>query len=294
MKQTEEQKHMTFGEKIDLIVALSQIAGKPAEAFLRRPGTVGVRYFGNQAAIGLIAMPIWIANWNALHAIVAFYATLFMFIVHRISRRWTPLETHSQFTGRPWIPGDIMKAKGTHEISVLFLGGTFVCIVSPGLGTWMLVSAVGLAVSYSHDKMRDEAIDRCLNDAMIEQGLLQERRAQRMVSQRSSADAAEPYLASAWSGSAGSGPVGRNPARRAGRTAVVLLVLIAGCAAGWVIGTGKVPIPERMRGYLTGEDPELRKEYREMVKGITPAHRQFAPTFEEYAKQKREWEGSDL
>ena len=140
-QQQQQPQGMTLDDKIHCIVALGQFAAKPIEAFLRVPGTVGRRYFNYQALVGGLAMFLWIANWHPVHAVYAFYATFGMFIMHAIARWWTLPETHSMYTGRPWLPGEELSVKGFWEILLVGLGGLLLLDASFGLGTWLLASA---------------------------------------------------------------------------------------------------------------------------------------------------------
>ena len=91
-QQSDPHKPMTLDEKFNCVVALAQFAAKPAEPFLRVPGTAGSRYFGFHAWIGTLAMTLWIAMYHPFHAEYAFWAVaLAMFALHKVAARWTAL-----------------------------------------------------------------------------------------------------------------------------------------------------------------------------------------------------------
>jgi hypothetical protein len=254
---------MTLEEKINCIIALGQIIAKPAEAFLRMPGTVGCRYFDYRAAIGTIGMFLWIGTQNPVHATYAFYATVAMFFVHFCARRWTPVDTHSNYTGRPWIPGDELTVKGNAEITVVGLAGFLLLYASPGAGSWLLLSALGLSTAYTYNKWRDNAIDRSMVDAVWEQGIIRDRQRRRM----------------------GQSEPSPSPSGRKSKVALILVVLA--CGFGWLVWTGRLEVPDSVAVKLGVPSSGLRREYRQMLQSTPPWARRNAPTFEEFAETRR-------
>jgi hypothetical protein len=164
----EPRKEMGLSEQFNVLVGLGQVAAFPATAFLRRPGTWGERYAGPHGLAGVVAMFLFIGSFGDPVALGALYATLAMLAVHRVAGLGRPAETHSLYSGRPWLPGDELKVKGRAEPVLVLLAGLTVQAVSPGLGLWLVISAVGLALTHDHYRLRMAAEVRAIRDARIE------------------------------------------------------------------------------------------------------------------------------
>ena len=135
-----------------------------------------------------------------------------------------------------------------YEFLLVLMGGSVLWGAGhPGLGSWLVVSAVGLLVSNAYIVSRNNAIDRARNDAMA---------TQRITMQR-------------WQTKAQ--PAGKSKVRL-----VMLLALLAG--AGWWIYGGGIVLPRLQSGH----SPELIKEWEE-VKSYWPGYY----TIEMYAEEKK-------
>ena len=118
--------------------------------------------------------------------------------------------------------------------------------------------------------MKSAAIDRSMTDAIAEQWVIRDRQAVRMNQNTPSEAPSRP---------------------RAGRTSVMMLLLIVGCGLGWTVGTGRLVLPEFVRAKLGGADTEFRYEYREMMLNLTPDERKYADTYEQFAQMMRRERG---
>jgi hypothetical protein len=252
---------MAADDYFNLFVLVCQIASKPVEAFLRVPGTVGVRYFNLQAVVGTCALLLWVTSWHPGHAVLAFYASAIMFAIHRLARRWTPIDEHSMYTGRSWIPGDELTVKGVWEVLFVALTGILLLGPSPGLGTWLLLSAVGLLGTHSHFSLRMKAIDRSIRDALAEQ--------RQMLYRRGQLRSPGAY---------------RVPTRR--RAWRWLLVIVPACGIGWMLYTGRLDLDRLGNRLLPGSKRAvLEREYQQKLRATPPDRRRFAPTFKEYVEE---------
>jgi hypothetical protein len=240
---------MTLDEKFNTVIALAQFAAKTSEVFLRVPGTVGRRYFGFQAFVGLMFSFLWIACTEPILAVFYFYATFGMFVVHAIAGRWRDPYEHSMYTGLPWLTLVLRvnepDAKGAYEVLLVVISGTVIWGAGhPGLGTWMLTSGVGLALSSAYIVTRDKAAQQARIDALVEAGNMQQRW--------------QTYNAPSQ--------------RRSGLRVALVLITLAG--GGWLLCTGGGRLPEALTAALpkflpawaqpSEEERERRNQDREM------------------------------
>jgi hypothetical protein len=242
-QQQQPKQGWSLDDKFFTIVALGQIVGKSAEPFLRVPGSAGSRYFGVQTLISLFGGFLWIAVKEPVLAVYFFWAVVAMLVLHRIAGRWvrTPGE-HTMYSGLPWFTAllrvDEISAKGPYEFLLVLLSGSVIWGAGHvGLGSWMVVSAFGLAVSSAYMTMRDNAMDRARSDALAQQRIAVGRWQQH-----------------------------ENPApARQGRSHIGMLLLLALVAgAGWFLYSGTVTLPASLMDVIPRHAPLTAEEKAEL------------------------------
>jgi hypothetical protein len=258
-QQQQPKQGMTLDEKFLTLVALGQIVSKILLVFLRVPGSAGSRFFSGQAMISLFVGFLWIACKEPVLAVYFFWAVVGMLALHRIAARWvrTPGE-HSLYTGLPWLTWLLgvneITAKGPCEFVLVLISGTVIWGAGHvGLGSWMVVSAFGLAVANAFMTMRDNAMDRARADMLAEQRIVM-RRWQEQVNPA--------------------------PARRGRSRLGIVAVLALGGGAAWLIHNGTVTLPGSLRGLLPAmaqpsEEEQMRlrieEDNRRMLQAINAA-----------------------
>jgi len=163
-------------QAVDLGVGICQVICSIWPAWLHRPGTAGERFFGFQAFLGWIFIPIWGGLMYAsepLWLLLGFWAgTTALLLLHRIrglARRSSGQRPHSRYTGRPWLPGNEYRIKTLVEpVLVVVLGGTTLNFDGP-LGTYLILSGICYFVAGQWQRAMDDARLRAMKDARDEE-----------------------------------------------------------------------------------------------------------------------------
>ncbi|MCE9567400.1 MAG: hypothetical protein K8U57_35820 [Planctomycetes bacterium] len=122
----------------------------------------------------VLATPAKPGAYSVQAMLVAVAATVVMLLVHRvkgIQLRWRGYETHSQYSGEPWLKGDERRVKSTYEPALCILAGGALMTVSFGLGMYAIVGAIGLSFTAALQEEAAKSRRRRMRDAMLEQQL---------------------------------------------------------------------------------------------------------------------------
>jgi hypothetical protein len=179
MQQKEERPPSLFEDlkqQFNIGVGVSQIFSKPVQVWLHRPGTWGDRFANYQLVIGFIAMwafgPLCFAQDSQCGMTVFCLLTTAMLLVHRLAGHWNRraiAQTHSHYSGTPWLPGDEMRVKTKLEPLLLICVGPVVIGFYPPLGTYLLLTGIALAISMAWQAAAHNARIRSIRDSKIEQ-----------------------------------------------------------------------------------------------------------------------------
>jgi hypothetical protein len=156
-------------------IGLSQCVAKVPEAILRKPPTVGKKYFSSiQPVIGLFAGFFYVAWWHSVHAVCFFWIALAAFAYQRIGGLWRDRNLYSQDRGQSIVCKDNFAAQGCWEPALTLAAGVAMCLISPGAGTFLMLSAVALALSENSTKLEMDAQSQAITDAKALQMGVQE------------------------------------------------------------------------------------------------------------------------
>jgi hypothetical protein len=153
-------------DSINLLHLTLQVMAAPVEVWLRKPGTVGERYFGIAAFLSLLFMPMFFAAVEMPDpyggALIFWCAYIVMLAVHRVARVGRKAEVHSHCMGESIFGYNV-------EPVVCFLVGGLLCVVSIPVGLYVVCAAFAVSFESEFIKARDRAQVRALRDARIEQ-----------------------------------------------------------------------------------------------------------------------------
>lgn len=149
--------------------------------FLRQWGTMGERAQRLPAVIGLF-LPLLIAGHftraeGGHWLMVFFWACLFMLVVHRAKGaqlRRQGYVCHSRYDGKPWIPGDEIRAKSVWEPLCCFLLAVACLPWSPAMAVYLFAGGISIAMVTGYYVDAEKAKVRELRDKWIEQHQLAE------------------------------------------------------------------------------------------------------------------------
>lgn len=166
---------------VNAAVWCAQVWSRPVEAWLRRPGTPGERYFDGQAALGLL----WAWGFGTLAAgqgpgaeglgwLYGFVpATCLVLLGHRVGRarlRRLGWDCHSRYSGTPWLGGaDEVRVKLNKEPALVLAAALVAAGASAPLGLYLLGAFVSLLVANEYQRQADLARVRDLKDARYDQ-----------------------------------------------------------------------------------------------------------------------------
>lgn len=168
----------SFSQTISAAIAGFQAIAKPAEALLRRLGTPGEMYLGGaHSAIGLIGMMVFITLADGPYARlpyggIATTVVAVALIAHRLERFKNERAnrfTHSLSPGRSWIPGPDALVQGFIEPALAIGAGVFMKEISVGLGNYLVIAGIALAINANWQNMGRHARARATRDAYMEQ-----------------------------------------------------------------------------------------------------------------------------
>jgi hypothetical protein len=169
MQQPEQQKELGFSGQLNLLVGLLVLSADPALPYVRRPGSLGERFFSVYTALAVCAMFLFIGAYNDPIALPALYLTCIMFFVHRVARLFQAKGKHSRSGGISWFRGE--HACGVKEPLFIALSG-IACLssgFSKGLGSYLLfLAAPGLFLGHWHYRMRIASQVRQMTDSRID------------------------------------------------------------------------------------------------------------------------------
>lgn len=158
----------------------AQIWCKPVEAWLRRPGTVGSRYFDFRALLGMVWPPLFLAIVTSYGVfdrqgvfVLVWLLTFLVFGLHRL-RGWQERrrnqQCHSRYTGMSWLPGpDEVTTKCYLEPALVAVVAVAVHDISSPLSLYLLGAAVSLVIDTWYQTQVDAAAVQDLVDARLEQ-----------------------------------------------------------------------------------------------------------------------------
>ena len=151
----------------------------PLSAIFARAGTMGERFQGFPMLIGvLLQFLVVVLVAGPTGGDQALYMLGFMVIVllsHRIHRARVKREgfrCHSMYTGVPCIPGDELAVKGVVIPAITLFAGLLVLGLAKGVGAWLILASIALAVTTSVYRQQLDAQTRAVNDARIEQDIV--------------------------------------------------------------------------------------------------------------------------
>lgn len=171
----EQQKELTYGQQINLVVVICQILRQSLLPFTRIPGTFGKRFCGLQGVIAVLGLPCFIdyADRNAHRAQVAFFALMGAWFVHAVAEKFRKEEPHSLDPGISWFVKFLGYRLGcVVEVVLPVVIGYFVRPWSPGIGGWLMAAGIGLAVDNAYQTAWRRSETRAIHDARIRQEAL--------------------------------------------------------------------------------------------------------------------------
>lgn len=150
---------------------LAFIAAVPVQILMRKAGTCGRRYVSWHHYVG-VACPFLVAGlfpqYPVEPSVCLSVLCAGMLIVHKTAKKPEGRRIHSLYCGdSPFGSGKL--AYTTFEPAVLAIIGFCFVALSPTLGFYMVVSAIGSSFFHSHLEARDNARVRAMTDAAIEQ-----------------------------------------------------------------------------------------------------------------------------
>jgi uncharacterized membrane protein YphA (DoxX/SURF4 family) len=161
----------TLDDKINAVISLCQLAALPLLLVIRRFGTMGERLSnGGQMMLGcagLLAL-VGLSGEAYLLPFVGF-VLLILLLVHKGKHQQLKRAgyvCHSMYSGIPRFP--------RAESGLVVLAGMFALPFSLVLGGYVLVAWLCLGIMQSHWRMRLAAQVRSVNDARVEQQVLQD------------------------------------------------------------------------------------------------------------------------
>ncbi len=167
-----------------LLVLICQVLAVSSEVFLR--GRFGSRYLGLHAALAAVAIlffGVFFPHDDPRPLFRFFLAYLFMCFLCRVGGIRLALKghrEHSRYDGRPllsWILPRVPETtiKGMIEPALVLTAGVLLMPVSEPLGTYLLLSAIGLAGINSMIQMHSRRQAQEMYDAFLDQRQLTER-----------------------------------------------------------------------------------------------------------------------
>lgn len=157
----EQQQRSDFSKQFDTLVGLGQTIASPVCAVTRIPGYCGERFFGVRTIIGMVIMFLIIGEWDPRVAVYAVGVVIVFLLLHRVFGLRTRKYLHSLDMGRSWFG-----RRG--EIVVLLVSMLPALAVCPGLGLYLLLAMIGIALDGDYYRLRMNAMARAQRDARIE------------------------------------------------------------------------------------------------------------------------------
>jgi hypothetical protein len=168
----QQQREMTFGEKLNTLIGLLWAIAAPLHS-LFVVGT-GSRFYGKHMAIGIVLMMVIITLGGGPYSgEIAFGAALLVFaalIDHSQKRKKLEkqgVQIHSRFEGT-W------RMNRSAATGLILIAGLICSGVFTGLGVYLILASLGLAVSHDAMRMEWDARKRAIRDARIESEVLHE------------------------------------------------------------------------------------------------------------------------
>jgi hypothetical protein len=159
--QEQQEQRSGFSQQFNALVAVGQMLGGPVCAITRIPGTTGERVFGGQTAIGMVLMFVLIGEWDPRIAVWAEIVVACFLFLHRVCGIRTRKHLHSLDVGRSWFG-----RRG--EVVFLIIAATAALAVCPGLGLYLFLAMIGIALDDTYFRLRMNALARAQRDARIE------------------------------------------------------------------------------------------------------------------------------
>lgn len=193
-------KPQVFRDGLSLVVTLIYLNGawaKVIHAVVRVPGSCGKDYFGFQALVGWLWLPIFAATIaprdpSNVCVLFVFWCLVPLFIVHRIRsirHQRQGLGTHSQYIGDSWLQyllpflkPETVKPGG--EIQLCLACGLLLIIISPALGLFIMLGGIASGIDHSLILARDRRQLDEMEDVLMEQEYLAEQFQERLNNRR--------------------------------------------------------------------------------------------------------------
>lgn len=173
----------------------ARVIAAPAEAWLRKPGTVGERYWNVSGPIGLVAFPMLCCLIGSacpmpleFVGIVGFwFGTVGMLLVHRIRRVHLHRQGyfwHSMYIGDSWFDPknqrDRLPVRTRHEVTAVVVAAFLSVPISFGLCGTLFIVAFALTLNSEMLRMQEAARLRSMQDAYLDARHAAERMRTRM------------------------------------------------------------------------------------------------------------------
>jgi len=159
----EENKGPSLGQKVGVFVWFADLIAFSTVSTIHKPSTRGDRYASGIRCLGAFAPFIVIGNMGEQEvAAWSFIFVLAVLLIQRIGDLWRPRNTHSEYWGRAWIVSPRL------EPLMVILCGLLTLLVSPGVGTYLILSGICMAVVYDYGRMALKAKTRAIRNARIE------------------------------------------------------------------------------------------------------------------------------
>lgn len=175
----QQQQRQGFKNDLNLFIAVCQCLAYLGEAWLRKPGTAGSRYFSGQAFIGWCLLLIIAAFGQSPPHMNFWLATGLLFLVHKLGRAVQDRRgkhEHSRFVGVSFLSflGGNRLAVRLWEPVLTFIVGVVLMQNGHGYGGSIVVLSFCLVISSSYIAASEKAMVTAMRDAKADQAWLME------------------------------------------------------------------------------------------------------------------------
>ena len=160
---------------LNLMVAAAATVSAALTPWTRRPGTWGERANGMFAVLGFLFVPVYGALWwpkEPQQALWYFWGlTAVLLFIGRLRGVWLRRRgyvVHSQYNGKPILPGPERTMKGVIQPLIVAAIGFCICSVNVPLGSYLMLAAGGQTVVAAFQGSMEQARLRQMRDAQLE------------------------------------------------------------------------------------------------------------------------------
>lgn len=166
----------SMSAQLQRTIAGLQIICAWLEVILRKPGTVGSRWWGMQMLLSMVGLFLTIifcqTDQQVQLCLFVFFVACAFLLGHRargVQDRKKGIHVHTYFNGTSWF-GEDSGAKRWKEPTLALAAGIALGYFCPPLGIYTCIGAVGLAVTAEWYRQAEEKILLDMRDSMQMQG----------------------------------------------------------------------------------------------------------------------------